>query len=116
MPSAPPPPARTSCLRGPYLQAATPTSIVIRWRTDVLTRGIVRFGKTAGQLDRNAQDTVLVTEHKVRLTGLEPGTKYYYSIGSFIDTLHSGPGDYFVTLPPVGRRSPLPDSRSWRLR
>ena len=74
-------PSRDILLRGPYLQAATPTSIVIRWRTDVLTRGIVHFGKTPGQLDRNTQDTVLVTDHKVRLTGLEPGTKYYYSIG-----------------------------------
>jgi acid phosphatase type 7 len=92
-------------LRGPYLQAATSTSIVIRWRTDVLTRGIVRFGKTAGMLDRNAQDTVIVTEHKIKLTGLEPGKKYYYSIGSFFDTLHSGSGDYFVTLPPAGEEA-----------
>jgi hypothetical protein len=89
-------------LRGPYLQAATSTSIVVRWRTDVLNRGIVHFGKTPGQLDRNVQDSVLVTEHRISLTGLEPGTKYYYSIGSFKDSLQSGPNDYFMTLPPPG--------------
>jgi len=100
-------PSRDTLLRGPYLQAATPTSIVIRWRTDVLTRGIVHFGKTSGQLNRNTQDTVLVTDHKVRLTGLEPGTKYYYSIGSYFDTLQTGPNNYFVTLPPAGSEDAL---------
>ncbi len=93
---------RAVLLRGPYLQAATPTSIVIRWRTDVLTRGIVHFGRTMGQPDRDEQDSVLVTEHKIRLTGLEPGTKYYYAIGSYKDTLQIGAGDYFVTLPTPG--------------
>jgi UDP-2,3-diacylglucosamine pyrophosphatase LpxH len=93
---------KANLLRGPYLQAATPTSVVIRWRTDVLTRGIVHFGKTQNLLDRNAQDTVLVTEHKIKLDGLEPGMKYYYSIGSFKDTLQGGPDNYFVTLPPPG--------------
>jgi hypothetical protein len=89
-------------LRGPYLQATTPNSVVIRWRTDVLTRGIVHFGKDQQLLDRNAQDTVLVTEHKIKLEGLEPGTKYFYSIGSFKDTLQGGPNNYFVTLPTAG--------------
>jgi hypothetical protein len=94
--------SRSTLLRGPYLQAATPTSIVIRWRTDVLTRGIVRFGSQPGQLTMNIQDSLLVTEHKIKLTGLEPGTKYYYSIGSFLDTLATGPDDFFATLPPPG--------------
>src|ERR1700679_3792203 len=75
-------PSHAVLLRGPYLQAATSTSIVIRWRTDVLTRGVVQFGKTLGNLDRSAQDSILVTEHKVLLTGLEPDTKYYYTIGA----------------------------------
>src|ERR1700753_2108282 len=79
-------PIKANLLRGPYLQAASPTSIVIRWRTDVLTRGIVHFGTNPELLDRNAQDTVLVTEHQLKLKGLEPNTKYYYSIGSFKDT------------------------------
>jgi hypothetical protein len=89
-------------LRGPYLQAATPTSIVIRWRTDVLARGIVRFGAGPGHLDRNVRDTTLVTEHKIKLTGLDPSTKYYYAIGSFLDTLAAGTDDYFTTLPTAG--------------
>src|ERR1700722_7057807 len=76
-------PSHAVLLRGPYLQAATPTSVVIRWRTDVLTRGVVQYGKTLAQLNSSASDTILVTEHKIKLTDLEPGTKYYYSIGAY---------------------------------
>ncbi len=89
-------------LRGPYLQAASPNSIIIRWRTDVLTRGIVHFGKDRALLDRNEKDTILISEHMIRLQNLEPGTKYFYSIGSFKDTLQIGAGNYFVTLPTPG--------------
>jgi 3',5'-cyclic AMP phosphodiesterase CpdA len=46
-----------------------------------------------------------VTEHKVKLTGLEPRTRYYYSIGSRQDTLQNGPDNYFVTLPLPGAES-----------
>ena len=89
-------------LRGPYLQAASSNSIVIRWRTDVLIRGYVRYGIAPDQLDQTAQDSDLVSEHKILLKGLQPSTKYYYSIGSWKDKLQSGPGNYFVTLPIPG--------------
>lgn len=89
-------------LRGPYLQAATPNSIVIRWRTDALARSRVRFGLDASMLDRMADDSTLVTEHVVKLTGLSPRTKYYYAIGAFQDTLQGDSDNYFYTLPPAG--------------
>jgi acid phosphatase type 7 len=103
-PKAPPrrPGPQANLLRGPYLQVATAHSIVVRWRTDDLTRGLVRYGTAAGQLDKVAVDSLLVTEHKIKLMGLAPGTKYFYSIGSWQDTLQSGPGNYFVTLPVPG--------------
>lgn len=95
-------PIKSVLLRGPYLQAVTPTSAVVRWRTDVLTRGIVHFGRSGDFLDRNVQDTVLTTEHKLLLEGLQPDTRYFYSIGSFKDTLQIGANDYFMTLPKPG--------------
>jgi len=88
----------TTLLRGPYLQVATSTSMVVRWRTDVLTRGVVRYGTVPGQPDKSIADSVLTSEHKIKISGLEPRTKYYYSIGSWQDTL-STQGNYFVTLP-----------------
>jgi hypothetical protein len=89
-------------LRGPYLQAATPTSIVVRWRTDALARSRVRYGLDPTALNSMADDSALVTDHVVKLTGLSPRTKYYYSIGAFQDTLQADTDNYFYTLPPVG--------------
>ena len=66
-----------------------------------LPSGIARIVLNRAE-SRNAQDTALVTEHKIKLTGLDPNTKYYYTIGSFLDTLAAGAVDYFVTLPPAG--------------
>lgn len=89
-------------LRGPYLQVATPTSIVVRWRTDALARSRVRYGTSPGELNEIADDSTLVTEHQVKLTGLTPHTRYYYSIGAFMDTLQGDADNYFYTLPPPG--------------
>jgi len=97
-----PPRPVANLLRGPYLQATTSGSIVIRWRTDALVRGVVRYGITPGKLDNTAQDSLLTSEHKIKLEGLQPSTKYYYSIGAWKDTLQSGPGNYFSTLPTPG--------------
>ena len=89
-------------LRGPYLQVATSNSIVIRWRTDVFVKGVVHYGSTPDHLDKIATDSMQATEHKVKLTGLETRARYYYSIGSKLDTLQIGAGNYFVTLPTPG--------------
>lgn len=37
-------------VRGPYLQLGTPTSVIVRWRTDAATDSIVRWGTGAGVL------------------------------------------------------------------
>ncbi|BAV05591.1 3',5'-cyclic AMP phosphodiesterase CpdA [Filimonas lacunae] len=92
-------------VRGPYLQVATETSIMVRWRTDVSCRSRVRFGAAAGKLDKLTDDSTLTTEHIVTLRNLTPHTRYYYSIGSFNDTLQGGADTYFYTLPEAGKES-----------
>src|ERR1700754_1882638 len=89
-------------IRGPYLQCASPVSMMMRWRTDVSARSRVRYGASPTALTGIADDSLLVTEHKVLLTGLTPGTRYYYSVGGFKDTLSAGREDYFYTLPASG--------------
>ena len=90
-------------LRGPYLQVATSAGIVIRWRTDALTRSVVTYGLMMDKRDLLAEDTALTFEHKVQLTGLSPRTKYFYTIGGGEgDTLQQGNDNYFVTLPVPG--------------
>src|SRR5687768_4665145 len=88
--------------RGPFLQAATSNSIVIRWRTATWSRGRVRYGTTPGNLALTVDDSTLTTEHELKLTGLVPRTRYYYSIGTLRDTLEYGNDNYFVTLPVPG--------------
>src|SRR5687767_1600548 len=48
--------ASTTVTRGPYLQRATATSLVVRWRTAAATDSRVRYGTSAGTLDLNADD------------------------------------------------------------
>lgn len=89
-------------LRGPYLQVATPTSMTVRWRTDVYSRGRVQYGLTPGKLDRLVSDSTLTTEHIVKISGLQPYTKYYYSIGDFNGPMQGDADNYFYTLPQAG--------------
>jgi hypothetical protein len=89
-------------LRGPYLQSATSTSIVIRWRTDQPATGRVSFGNAANSLNVNVDDSNLTTEHVVKLSGLQPGTRYFYSIGSTTEVLQGDADNYFETSPVPG--------------
>jgi len=90
-------------IRGPYLQVASSTGILIRWRTDVSERSKVRYGTVQGKLDHAVEDHVILTEHKIKLTDLLPATKYYYSVGGLKDTLQGNEDNYFVTLPEPGK-------------
>ncbi len=90
-------------VRGPYLQAATSTSMVVRWRTTTLVRSRVRYGTEKDKLMTAVDDSALTTEHLVKLTGLKPDTRYYYAIGSLYDTLQIGGDNYFKTLPLPGQ-------------
>ena len=106
-----------SVVRGPYLQSGTPTNVVVRWRTDVLTDGRVCYG--TAPVDLTPADLVCVddrlsrTNHEVTLSGLNPDTKYFYAIGTTTKTLAGGGADHFVvTAPPPGTPKP---TRIWVL-
>lgn len=95
-------------VRGPYLQSATPSSIVIRWRTDTPTDSRVRYGPTPGSLTSTAGNPTVTTEHEIKLTGLIPNTRYYYSIGTTLTTLAGGDDThYFYTAPSAGSEQPV---------
>jgi hypothetical protein len=89
-------------LRGPYLQIATPTSMTVRWRTSVYDRSRVHYGLSQQNLDMQVSDSTLVSEHIVKILGLKPYTKYYYSIGNLTSTIEGDENNYFYTLPEVG--------------
>lgn len=98
-------------VRGPYLQLGTPHSVVVRWRTDVPTESVVKFGRTAGNLDREVKTSYgKRTEHIMILEGLEPFTKYHYAIGDAQKILVSDADTHFITSPLAGTRQPI---RTW---
>jgi acid phosphatase type 7 len=89
-------------IKGPYLQSATSTSIIIRWRTDVPDIGVVKYGIDANNLKTFIKDSASATEHIIKLSGLKPATKYFYSIGGVSSTLQGNSDNYFQTLPVPG--------------
>jgi calcineurin-like phosphoesterase family protein/purple acid phosphatase-like protein/fibronectin type III domain protein len=106
-------PATPVITRGPYLQTGTPSSIIVRWRTDQATDSRVRYGISPGTLTSNADTPTLTTEHEVTVSGLSADTTYYYSIGTTTATLAGGDANhFFVTSPATGTTRP---TRIWVL-
>ncbi len=97
--------------RGPYLQKGTPSSMVIRWRTDVAATGKVNFGTTLSAFDNSVSETTATTEHMLEINGLSANTIYYYDIGTTSSVLlPANAGMYFKTSPPPGTVQPI---RAW---
>ena len=67
--------------RGPFVQNNTPTSVQIIWRTLQPGSTFVRYGLSPA-VSMVVTNKDLVTDHVVTLTGLAPGTKYFYQVGS----------------------------------
>jgi len=70
---------------GPYCQALSPETMVVKWQTDQPAYGWVEYGETEN-LGRK-QDTVEhglrranVRQHRVALEGLRAGTTYWYRV------------------------------------
>jgi len=97
--------------RGPYLQMLTPNSIHIRWKTDVSTNSRVRYG-TNMDYGATIDSSASVTEHEIKISGLTPDTKYYYTIGSTAIDLQGDPNNYFKTSLPTGSTAPF---RVWAI-
>ncbi len=82
-----PPPSSGTITRGPYLNQANQNSIVVRWRSSQSVIGKVRYGTSSTNLNLVQDEATSKTDHEVKLTGLTPYTRYYYSVGSAFDTL-----------------------------
>ncbi|GAB2568876.1 metallophosphoesterase [Spirosoma areae] len=73
-------------LRGPYLQMGTTSRMTIRWSTEALSKGQIRYDTIATNLTVNnpqaqlATEPALVSDHQVMLTNLVPNKKYYYVV------------------------------------
>ena len=98
--------------RGPYLQVVTPTSVIVRWRTDQPTTGRVWFGPAENQLTGSQREAQPTQEHILTLTGLQPHTRYNYAVGYDETKLTAGADYYVKTALPTGDPRPF---RMWVL-
>jgi tetratricopeptide (TPR) repeat protein len=97
--------------RGPYLQIGTPTGVTIRWRTDIAAPSRVIYGTSLGSLTSKVEDATLTTEHEISMSGLAPGQRYYYAIGTITSVLEGNDAAHaFVTSPAPGTPKP---TRLW---
>ena len=113
--------------RGPYLQTATSTGIIVKWRVALSdsTLDSVHYGTSADNLTQAVTDSNPVAiafdcgdgctdpqlEMTVQLPGLTPDTRYYYSIGTLSETLAEPEAEgTFMTSPAPG--TPVP-TRVW---
>jgi len=68
--------------RGPYLQLGRTNSAVVRWRTAIPTDTLGRCGTNQDELSIQYYDAALITDHVIPWTGLQPDTRYFYTVGS----------------------------------
>jgi len=108
------PPPRPQLARGPYLQKASATAMTLCWRTTLPATGRVRYGAAPNALTAVADAPGDAgTEHRVRLTGLTPGTKYFYRIEASGLWLAGGPGYHFTTPPAPASAAAAATQRLW---
>lgn len=75
-------------VRGPYLQVLTPESAQICWKTDLPTDSKVNFGASLNNQNSFVVNNTLKTDHFINISGLNPSTIYYYSIGTSNNVLN----------------------------
>jgi hypothetical protein len=96
-----------SVVRGPYLQNATPNSVVVRWRTDQPCASQLWLGASAGSVQPAAFDPTLRTDHAVVAAGLPAETTFAYAIGDANGAFAGVPPGALRTLPPIGAVRPM---------
>jgi len=67
--------------RLPYVQMVTDDSVIIRWLTKDQEMGVVRYGERRESPMFLSLESSPRRDHRVELSGLKSGTRYYYHVG-----------------------------------
>ncbi len=70
--------------RSPFVQSVTTTSALIVWQTPMTSTGLVFVGTASNSLSLRAISCASNSTHSVSLSGLWPGTRYFYQVRSRI--------------------------------
>jgi hypothetical protein len=73
-------PVAAAITKGPSIQYAGDTSAVITWSTASPSPSKVYYGTNQASLAQTAEEPGANTYHRVHLSGLQPGTAYYFQI------------------------------------
>jgi peroxiredoxin len=65
---------------GPSSSSITQTDAIIKWETNEPATSQVEYGTSKTYGSETAEDTDLSTSHSIKLTGLDPGTTYYFKV------------------------------------
>ncbi len=104
---AQPAPAPVQITRGPYLQALLQTTVEVIWLTDGPSTGRVIYSLESGGDPVSISEAEPSTQHRLKLSGLSPGTAYRYQVAD---------GDRVLTEDGYRfRTSPLPGNGSFRV-
>ncbi|MEP7280084.1 MAG: fibronectin type III domain-containing protein, partial [Bacteroidota bacterium] len=93
--------AEPDITRGPLLQMVSGNAVTIRWTTTSATSSRIKYGSDENSLTNVLQDNTAVTEHELRITSLNPDTKYFYGVGSAGSIVKGSYRNYFTTSPPA---------------
>jgi hypothetical protein len=77
-------------LRGPFIQMPETNGVTVVWRTDALCDSVVQYGTDTNYAAGTVSNGSLVRHHAVTLTGLAPGSSYFYRVRSGGVTLSEG--------------------------
>jgi hypothetical protein len=99
--------------RGPYLNQATPSGVIVKWKTGQATDTKISYGLSPASLTQTISIANNTQDHEVQITGLQPYTQYFYSIACSGNVLVAPSSDlYFRTAPAYGQRG---DYRFWAI-
>jgi len=82
-------------IRGPYIQMPESNEVTVVWKTSTASDSAVDYGLDTGYSAGTVSNATLVTNHVMNISGLLPGTNYYYRVQSGGVTLAAG--EYFRT-------------------
>ena len=73
-------PVAAAITKGPSIQYADDTSAVLTWSTGSPSPSKVYYGASQNSLAQTAEEPGANTYHRVHLSGLQPGTTYYFQL------------------------------------
>ena len=80
------PPPTTLTITNVLAGSATTSSCQVYWTTSVLADSAVDYGTSTSYGSTTPVDPAMVTSHQIVLSGLAPGTVYYYQVRSTAST------------------------------